>query len=224
MTKLNMTLKCNDKIIENTTSTTFLGIIMDELCTWLPHIVKVCNKLDRFVYALHRLKKTADKSTALTAYHGYVASVLRYGLILWGNARDINRVFIVQKRCIRAICSAAPRDTCKPLFQNLNILSLPSLYIYEMACFAHKHRTLFTWYDDIKKNSRHPNKIVYPPCRTTFCQRSCYRMLIKIYNKLPAPLKSHPLIIFKKKLHKWLVNQCFYSIEEYLNFNHICIE
>lgn len=142
--------------------------------------------------------------------------------ILWGNCRDMDRVFILQKKCIRAICSAHPLDSCKPLFKNLKVLSLPSLYIYEMACFAHCQRHTLTKYCDVCSfNTRNPNKIIVPPCRTEFCKRGCYHMLIKIYNKLPQSIKYLPLARFKVSLHKWLIKMCFYNVNEYLSLNKI---
>ncbi|CAH2268158.1 jg8165 [Pararge aegeria aegeria] len=49
------------------------------------------------------LSKTVGEETALMAYHAFVVSSLRYGLVIWGNSVDIQRLFIEQKKCIRTI-------------------------------------------------------------------------------------------------------------------------
>lgn len=45
--------------------------------------------LDRFVYMIKRLRITVSTETALGPYHGYVSSILSYGLLLWSNLVDV---------------------------------------------------------------------------------------------------------------------------------------
>ncbi|KAI5645016.1 reverse transcriptase (RNA-dependent DNA polymerase) domain-containing protein [Phthorimaea operculella] len=95
---LNISVVHKDIQILESTSTKFLGIMLDTHLSWKQHVDSVCHKINRFVFALYRLKNICDIKTALTAYHGYVASALRYGIVLWGNCVEVDRVFIVQKR------------------------------------------------------------------------------------------------------------------------------
>ena len=88
---------CNEKV-EEVDDTKFLGIMLDKNCNWKAHIIHVCNKLDRFVYALKRLRQVSSIQTALCAYHGYVASTLKYAVILWGNSVDVEKAFKIQKK------------------------------------------------------------------------------------------------------------------------------
>jgi hypothetical protein len=48
-------------------------------------------------------------------YSAYAHSVMVYGIALWGNAVNSKNVFIIQKRIIRNIMSANPRDLCRGL-------------------------------------------------------------------------------------------------------------
>lgn len=207
-------------IIDNLKSVKFLGITMDRNLNWRNHIEELCKKLNKFVYALGQLRKTASQHTALLAYHGYVGSVLRYGIILWGHSSDSNRIFVTQKKCIRAICMVHPLQSCKPLFKKLNILPLPSLYIYEMSCFVKQHMNLFKKASEIyPRNTRNPDRLVLTNApRTRLYQKNCYAMGIKIYNKLPADIKLLPLIKFKRVLHAWLLQNNFYTVSEFFDF------
>ncbi|KOB74159.1 Oxysterol binding protein [Operophtera brumata] len=78
----------------------FLGIWLDQHCNWKAHITQVCDRLDKFVYAIKRLRLRVSIDAALTAYHGYVSAVLAYGLVLWGNSVDVDKAFIIQKKCV----------------------------------------------------------------------------------------------------------------------------
>ncbi|XP_072933417.1 uncharacterized protein [Epargyreus clarus] len=215
--KLNLNIKYKSETIAETDSIKFLGIHLDRCCTWKEHIDKLCSKISRFVYPLWRLPKISSLPTALKAYHGYVASNLRYGILLWGNSVDHNKAFIAQKRCIRALCGVSPETSCKPLFKDLKILTLASMYIYEVCIFVKTHMQLF----DKKKDNcnfltRHPEKLYLPISRTAMRSRNAYHMCVKIYNRLPDDLKRLQLLKFKKHVHHWLSEKCFYSIKEFL--------
>lgn len=76
-------------------------------------------------------------------------SILRYGLIMWGNSSDRNRLFVAEKKCIRAILWN---------FTGWNIPTLVSFYIYQICIVMWKHTFLF----EIVVNSRvgrDPNRI-----------------------------------------------------------------
>lgn len=213
--KLDLNVHYENQKVAETDSITFLGLVIDEKCTWKKHIEKICSKINRFVYPLWRLPKIANQATALKAYHGYVASNLRYGIIMWGNSASLNKVFVTQKRCIRAICDVPPETSCKPLFKQLRLLTVPSLYIYETAIFVRTHMYLFEKKKDkINFMSRYPDKIWMPLCRTKLRSTNSYIMCIKIYNSIPEALKKLNLNIFKRQLHEWLTNKCFYSVKD----------
>lgn len=208
-----------DVKIEEVKSTLFLGITIDQNLDWKSHIQKLCSKLDRFVFALYKLRQTSSKKTALLAYHGYVSSVLRYGVIIWGNSTLVTKAFTVQKRCIRAICGAEPTDTCKSLFKQNKILPLPCMYVYEMCIFVRKHPELFPKSKDVIKrsNRRDEEKLHIPYRRIQLCSNNCFCMAIEIYNKLPNSFKNMTLMSFKRNLFNFLLNKCYYSVQEYLN-------
>lgn len=49
----------------------------------------ICDMLDRFVFALKKIRLHVSLETALSVYYGYVSSVLSNGLIMWGNLKDV---------------------------------------------------------------------------------------------------------------------------------------
>lgn len=94
----------------------------------------LCNKIDRFSFALWRLSKTVSQTVALQTYHGYVISVISYSILLWGTSFDTGRLVISQKRCIRSICNMSSlflsflSTLYRPLFKILKLLTVPSIY------------------------------------------------------------------------------------------------
>jgi len=49
------------------------------------------------------------------------------------------RIFRIQKRVIRSMVGVSSRMSCRQLFKELNILTLASLYIFEVTCFIRKY-------------------------------------------------------------------------------------
>lgn len=201
----------------------FLGIKLDKHCDWKAHVEYVCDKLDRFVFAIKRLRLTVSSEAALSAYHGYVSSVLSYGLLLWGNSVDVNRAFNIQKKCLRAISGAHFMDSCKPLFKKFRILPLVCMYIKELCVFVKQYPEYFESHSQVGNRTNgsvrntHKYKIYYPKCRLELYNRNVYVHAITIYNKLPDSFKNLTLNVFKRKITNWLLEHCFYDINEYKN-------
>lgn len=153
--------KYNNKIninkIGEVTKTKFLGVTLDQDMNWKTHVDNVAKQINKFVFALRKIRNITNVQTAIMSYHAYVESVLRYGLIMWGNSTDQNRAFVAQKKCIRAIYGLQSDDSCRPIFQKLGLLPLPSLYIYEICMFVWKNKELFTKADDVSSNPARPS-------------------------------------------------------------------
>ena len=64
-----------------------------------------------------------------------IAPYLRYGLIAWGQASksQLNKLLVLQKRALRFIHFAKPRDHAIPLFINTKILPINFLYYQLLA-------------------------------------------------------------------------------------------
>jgi hypothetical protein len=55
-------------------------------------------------------------------------SIISYGIIFWGGSSYANKVFILQKKIIRIITNIRPRDSCRRIFKNMEIMTLNSFY------------------------------------------------------------------------------------------------
>uniref|UniRef100_A0A023EYV3 Putative rna-directed dna polymerase from transposon x-element reverse transcriptase n=1 Tax=Triatoma infestans TaxID=30076 RepID=A0A023EYV3_TRIIF len=78
---------------EKSTSTNFLGIILDSGISWKNHISELNSKLSKVIYLLRSLKDELRAETLRTAYFGLFHSKLSYGIVLWGGAPDAVTTF-----------------------------------------------------------------------------------------------------------------------------------
>lgn len=209
-----LNIKYQDKDIEETETTKFLGLYVDDKINWKKQVDYVCKKLSKFSYALYRLRKIANLPTLITAYHGHVSCNLRYGLIFWGNSVDKERAFIAQKRCVRAIFNLQKTDSCEPYFKEMNVLTLPCLYIFEVAVFVKNNNNLFKY----RMRIRHQDKLDIVPSKTHFLHKSIFCSAPRIFNNIPRPIRAiTEMKAFKKKLHELLVNKCYYSMKDFFD-------
>lgn len=128
-----LNIQYKGETIEEVKSTKFLGIYIDSGLNWKIQVDHVCKKLNQFSYALYMLRKVANESTLLSVYHAYVGSVLKYGILFWGNSTNRELALKAQKKCIRSISGLGQMDSCRQVFKRLKILTLPSIYILEAA-------------------------------------------------------------------------------------------
>lgn len=216
---MNLNISCKGITLSKTDSIKFLGITLDKFCSWKDHIENICGKMNSFLYPLRRISCEVSRSAAITAYHGYISSILRYGVIMWGRSVDIDQAFVMQKKCLRAIFGLKQTDSCRPFFKKYKILTLPCLYVLESCIFVFKHKELFqptaSYYTPRSVNA---NKLYRPRTNLTCTSNNCYIMCIKLFNKIPNSIKTLPFPKFKRALVKQLTDRCFYSVHEFLDY------
>lgn len=220
---LDINFSYNNTKLEVVKEATLLGIVIDSHLNWKSHILKIKSKLSKFSYALKEVKKTTNTETALSAYYALAHSSLNYGVILWGNSTDAPQLFTLQKKLVRIIANIKPRDSCKPYFKKYNILTLPSIYILEIIKLVRKYPESYKS-RAILNNSykfRFQNKLLLPKTDMTLQSSNTYIMSIKIYNKLPDNYKNIPNEnAFIRKLKTHLLQNAYYTVEEYLHEKH----
>lgn len=152
----------------------------------------------------------------LIAYHAYVTSTIKYGLIFWGNSTNKDDAFKAQKKCVRAMCGLRPIDSCKDHFRNLAILTLPSQYILDVAMHVKSKPDIYTTLKNRRSNYR--TQVVQTKARTELKNKNLTVMAARIYNKLPASIRQiDDINKFKKTLTKILINKTYYDIKSFLN-------
>lgn len=204
--------------------TSFLGVVLDSRLGWKQHVSTVVDKLAQFCYALRTLSANADLETCLIAYYAYVYSRLRYGVIVWGNSVESDRVFVAQKRTIRSIFGMKVRESCKPVFKEHNILTFYSIYILECVKFVRNNFDLFEQYKrEHSHDTRHRNNLCPSQTSLSLVQRNVVSQCISIYNKLPSTIKDLPTRQCISSLRKCLSMVAFYSVREFMEYKFLDI-
>lgn len=198
-------------------SAKFLGVVLDSCLTWRQHISQLLPKLGNAFFALLTLSHSVDERILKQVYFAYAHSQLSYGVIFWGNSPDSGKIFLMQKRIVRIVARAGFRDPCKPIFQRLQILPLPSIYIFQCILYVR-----LNWNKFIQNNhthsylTRNANILQYPLHKTSFFEKAPFYSAIKLFNHLPVSIKCEVSDkVFRKKLFSFLLANCFYSTSEF---------
>lgn len=200
-------------------STKLLGLQIDNQLNWDAQIDHICKKLNKSYYLITQLKSCVDINNLLNVYYGLVYPVLSYNVLAWGQARETQRVFVLQKRIIRLIINLHPRNSCKPIFIKHNILTLPCIFIYKAIQYARKNINGLDCNSEKHHNydTRNSDKLRLPAHNLTLFKKSPLYVCKNLYNKLPITIKNNvDDRKFNKTLKEYLVKYSFYTLNEYL--------
>jgi hypothetical protein len=143
------------------------------------------------------------------------------GLIFSGNATNSKCVFKLQKRAIRIIMGARNSDLCREFFKLLKILSLSAQYIYSLVMFVVNNRRLFLDNAELYTIKTRNSYNLHPPLsHLTKYQKAVPYARIRVFSHLPTSIKSvmNETKVFKKTLKRFLLDNSFYSMDEFFNF------
>jgi hypothetical protein len=111
------------------------------------------------------------------------------------------------------------RDSCGKLFSNFEILPLPSQYILSLLLFMIRYKNQFLVNSEIYHiDTRHHANFHETSVNVTKYQKGVYYLGVKVFNALPPYIKTefdNPKKL-KVVLQKFLYENSFYSLEEYL--------
>ena len=198
-------IKINSTEINCNTSTTFLGVIIDQNFTWSKHLTHLSSKISKSIGILKKASHAFNKSTLRMLYYSFLQPYFSYCILIWGNAADthLKKLILLQKRAIRIISRAQYLEHTTNLFSQLKILKLKDLYKQRCALFAYKlysnqlpapftnDFTMTVLSHSHNTRARTQHYINIPTCRTTLKQKTLKYQLSKLYNHFLLPNNFH---------------------------------
>ncbi len=138
---------------------------------------------------------------------------------MWGNCAQtkINRIFILQKYIIRILCNLKIRNSCRDAFKQLDIVTFPSLYIYETIVFCLDKCSLVQGNDIHSHDTRSVTSYRIDYHRLELFKKLPSQAGIILFQKLPKKVQNlHNTKLIKNELTNYLVSNSFYSVQEFL--------
>lgn len=214
----SISLKIGHEIIERIgqdcakKSYKFVGHLLDEFLTWEPHINHIQTKLGSGNYAISKCKNILPLKIRKMLYNSLVKPHLENGIIFWGGLSKSKkeRIFKMQKKCIRNLAGKEFRAHTSPLFKYLNLLKVHDIYKLNSCLFMHKicsgkHPDSFSnMFTPLCGNNR-TNSFLSPSPKSLFLSYFPSASLPTIWNSLTIYQKNiKSYNVFKKELSSFL--------------------
>lgn len=196
----------------------YLGLEFQPSLNWSKHIDNLCKKLSTSIFLIRRMSQITDTNIAKLTHYSSFHSVATYGILLWGQCADSQKILLKQKSAIRAIYQMKTTDSCREIFKRERILTITSYFILTCVKYVHQHRNKFpknSFYHNY--NTREKNNYALPYSRIKKTQQGPNHTCLKLYNKLPNDIKTSNLSAFIRKVKNLLLENTIYNLTEFLN-------
>ena len=102
--------------LKQVTEVKFLGVYIDEGLTWKSHISNICKKISKSVGIVHRVRFFLSSNTKISLYYTLIYPYLTYCTTVWSSTyvTNLNRIFLLQKRAVRAMTNSNHRAPSAP--------------------------------------------------------------------------------------------------------------
>ena len=213
----NFSFSLGGQLLTQSNVTKFLGVYIDEHLTWKDHISYLCKQISKSIGMLFRSRFYLSSKSKLTLYYSLIYPYITYCNSTWSSTyvTNLNRIYCLQKRAVRATTNSDYRANSAPLFSKLKILDIYQLNTFQIAKFMHcYHNNLlpplffnlfFTNNQTHGYSTRTANNYRTHHCRTNIKKFTILYQGPKIWNSLPVQITSlSSFPNFKKKLLEFL--------------------
>ena len=133
----NLKIQIDNQDIDQVYKTKFLGVVIDWKLTWKDHIALVTGKLSKSIGMISKARRYLNWKSLLTLYYSFIYPYLTYCNHVWGSTyvTNLEKIFVLQKKALRIMCSKPKRSSTDPLFYELGILRFHDINLYLMGKF-----------------------------------------------------------------------------------------
>ena len=193
----------------------FLGLVIDNNLSWDTHVNTVANKITSGIFALYKMSKLCDLESLKIIYYAYIQSSIAFGISVYGatSKKNLDRILVLQKRALRIMLGLEYRESVKEHFVTHNIMTVYSLYIYEVILYTRQHcDSLQLLGSNHNYQTRNRENFSIPAHKLKFFEKKTTFVGSKFINKLPVSLKTeNNFTKFKSKLKLHVILTIIFS-------------
>ena len=205
--------------VDRVQKTRFLGVVLDERVSFKPHIDSIAAKLSKTVGILHRIKYLLPPSILRLIYNSFALPHISYGIEIWYSAykNSTDRIFILQKKAVRAVDNLPYNTHTSSSFKSLNILKLQDLYNLRLSCavynsaenhgYGHFSEKLISFTH--QHDTRNMATFRLPRYNRAKSQRSPLYVGIKLFNAYPQSYRLQSINNFKNTIKRQIISNYY---------------
>ena len=117
----------------------FLGVYTDQHLDWKTPVNFIGAKISKSVGLLYKAKYYLPSKSLPTMYYALIYPYFTYCTLIWActYVTNLQRIYLLQKRAVRAISNADYKASSQALFANLKILDVFSTYSLQVSSFMY---------------------------------------------------------------------------------------
>ena len=202
-----LSLDICDFTIRGKDTVKLLGITLDRKLSFSNHISEICDKANRKISALLRIRKFLNTRKAFLLFNAYIMSHFKYFPLIWmfSSKGDSQKIDSTQVRALRVVMFNFEK-TRHELFSNLNLVSIHTsclhLLLAEVFKSIHKLNPEFMWeMFTVKRTNRELRRKLILNLPTNNGKSDIVFRAVLAWNNLPAHIMhSENLKIFRSYL------------------------
>ena len=119
-----ITIKVNKSKLCLVPNVNYLGVVLDQFLSWDVHVSNLCKMLAPTHGILSKLRHYVPQKTCISVYFSLLYLFILYGSLVWQffSKNNINKVFILPKKCLRKTTFSFYKDHSDSLFEDLKLL------------------------------------------------------------------------------------------------------
>lgn len=217
----NVGTHCDCISLQRSTSTKYLGVMINSTMNWKPHIKYTATKLRKLIFIFKSLRNIVDFKYLKNVYFALAQSLLTYCISSWGGCAKSHMIRLerAQRAVLKVIAGKPRRYPTADLFTLCQVLSVRQLFILQTVIKKHTELEYVE-----PSNSKRRRDLVCPTltCRTAIAGTHYHYISPKLYNSVNRHLNIYPLTLYqcKTKCLSWLLTLRYDETEELLqNFS-----
>ena len=212
--KKTLEIKINNTVVEEKTSTKYLGTFIDTHLKWDIQIQHIKTKLAKGIGMISRIRYYVDKACLQKMFYSFVQSHINYNILNWSCTREsvLSPIEKKLKKAIRIISfSETMYEHTDPLFKQHKILPFKQHVMLRKAIFMWKLTKGYM--PDVVKKLFTPNlhnqlKFVLPHPGSDRAKLHLVYSCITAWNYVPDTLKTMTTLSnFSVKYKEYLLNR-----------------
>lgn len=198
----------------------YLGNIIDDKLKFDKNINNVCKKVGQKCNVLSRLRHEMNLNQKLTIYKSIVEPHFSYcsSILYLSNKTDLDRLQVIQNRCLRQILNANRFTNSHEMLTNLKLMNVQQIIVFRTLIFIYKitkglappylaNKIKYN-YENQSRMLRNAGEIKVTNANKSCSQNSLFYNGIKLFNSIPLEIKNaDSLTTFQTKIRKYVLEK-----------------
>jgi hypothetical protein len=214
-------LSHNNIKISHSTSTKYLGFILDNQLSLSSHINHLATKLRKWIGVFYKIAPFLNSESKYLVYYSLCQSTLLYGIELYGHAasKHLKILSTLQNRSLKALFQKDRLYPSTELYPKLGVFNLEYLFkvrtismlwsiLKQPSCTLHIHsliNSFATFSDTHHYSTRSKCNFILNFNKSSFTSSISFKLLM-LWNDLPAHIKDIISTIISRLLFRSIKN------------------